>query len=268
MSISVLEPQVSVKSVNFVITPYMQEVINGSMLGDGCVSYTNNKTSARFVLNTACEQYSDYLLSQLPGFSQSLYEIKEYADNIYYRIEKGSKQFLAMREEWYPAQANGTAYKEVPFGLELTPTTVLHWYLGDGHKDINGYFIKLHTEGFKAKDVELLALKLSQAVGIGVKTYQVNKESANPYVSYKQVYISGKNNVAKFLEYIGECPFAQYRHKWVNGLKAREAFNTPQVTDFVDVPKVKTPKRLKLVGTIDNPKTGTKAFKLYNVTSV
>ena len=257
---------------NFTITPYMQEVINGSMLGDA--SFIKQKRNgmtctATFTLTTACEQYSDYLLKQLPGMRQLLANISAYPDNIYYQVHKTNKQFIAMREEWYPAQANGTSYKEVPFGLELTPTTVLHWYLGDGHKNKDGYFIQLHTEGFKAKDVEMLALKLSDAVGIPVKTHQLNLTSENPYVSYKVVYISGKANVAKFLEYIGECPFAQYRHKWVDGLSAKEAKFTPNASVTAGSVEPKKPLAMrKLVSTSIDNKTGRKAFKLYNVKSI
>jgi hypothetical protein len=254
---------------DFTISAYMQEVINGSMLGDASITEKKeqgNVYSAAFSLTTACEQYSDFLLKQLPGMRQILINAAAYPGNIYYQVNKCNKQFLAMREEWYPSQANGKAYKEVPFGLELTPTTVLHWYLGDGHKDKGGYYIKLHTEGFKAKDVEMLALKLSNAVGIPVKAHQLNLTSENPYVSYKVVYISGKANVAKFLDYIGDCPFAQYRHKWVDGLTAREAKFTPNalVTAGTMEPKVMR----KLVSTTIDKTTNRKAFKLYNVKSI
>jgi hypothetical protein len=52
--------------------------------------------------------------------------------------------------------------KIVPKNLELTPLTLLIWFLDDGTVRKNARQIKLHTDGFYKQDVEFLISKLSE----------------------------------------------------------------------------------------------------------
>jgi len=142
------------------------EVINGLMLGDGCLSKTS-KLSARltfsgknlhiiknYFTNLKFSYWSGSLLIKPPGSKQA----KLYKSN---RLKSHSyKELLDIRNKWY------THRKIIPDDLILTPIVCYWWYIGDGcfnkpnKRIINSCKISLCTECFSKNENEKLVIKL------------------------------------------------------------------------------------------------------------
>ncbi len=77
------------------------------------------------------------------------------------------QELLQLREKWY-TKINGKTQKLVPRDLELTPTTLLFWYLGDGclvrrkNDKTRVPFIVLATNCFIEEDIYFLISKLKE----------------------------------------------------------------------------------------------------------
>jgi hypothetical protein len=77
------------------------------------------------------------------------------------------------------------------------------WYIGDGELERKDGYIKLHTDCFLKSEVDFLCNLLTD---FEAKSSIKGKDQ---YI----IYIPRKN-VKKFLNYIGDCPFKDYEHKW------------------------------------------------------
>ncbi|MFX0095283.1 MAG: hypothetical protein ACFFBD_26350, partial [Candidatus Hodarchaeota archaeon] len=58
--------------------------------------------------------------------------------------------------------------KGVPWTINLTPTSLLHWLMGDG---CFGNEVTFHTQGFHLSDVIFLALQLRWKVGVRARLF-------------------------------------------------------------------------------------------------
>jgi len=69
------------------------------------------------------------------------------------------RELLHLRDKWYK-EKKGKTIKVVPRDLELTSTTLLFWYLGDGslirrrNDETRVPHIAFATNGFSKKDVK------------------------------------------------------------------------------------------------------------------
>ena len=219
----------------FILTPYINDVIIGELLGDGCI-YKSGITSGGFVNSTSRRKYLEWLYLHIfkdAGVEIMKEGIKEEIINprvgftmkkpsICYRARTLSYlQFGVFRSKWYP---NDT--KVVPDNLIITPTVLLHWYLGDGsiHKAIGhnpkrgktAYiykYVHLHTNGFTYEQCQMLAGKLNMlGFDFGVKRH-VTRGIVNYQLRLNKPAVNNK----KFFEYMGNCPdFIKdvYGYKW------------------------------------------------------
>jgi hypothetical protein len=221
-SVTTVKP--SLKKSPLTINQQQHEFIEGLIASDAYLTPNGvpSQANSNFRVNTASEDFSDYIVKQLPFLNQAMLNVEAFTLGYCFATYKQNSIFNSYRDRWYIKQADGSYYKEIPFDFNITPTSLLAMYLGDGSKNINNYSIRLHTEGFKRKDTKLLSYMISDAVGVPTKINHINKVSDNPYVGYDIIYISGRANVQTFLEYIGDCPVNQYRHKWLTGLTAQE----------------------------------------------
>lgn len=78
----------------------------------------------------------------------------------------------------------------------------MYWFLGDGELESNHGYIKLHTNSFSKNECEKLCKKLKFES-------KLQRKKENEYL----VSIPRKA-VSKFLDFIGDCPVADYEHKW------------------------------------------------------
>jgi DNA-binding XRE family transcriptional regulator len=117
-----------------------------------------------------------------------------------------------LREKWY--KRVGDKYvKRIPLDIQITPATLLHWYLGDGslRRDLrtpnSRPCVRLSTEGFIREDIELLIRKLND---IGLEFYSVpklNKDKKTGYTLYSKT-----SSVFKFFRLIGLEPIKEIKH--------------------------------------------------------
>lgn len=219
----------------FILTSYIKDVIVGELLGDGSI-YKSGTTSGGFVNSTSRKKYLEWLyldifkragietmkegITTTTSNPRDNFTIKQ--DTISYRARTLSYlQFGEFRKKWYPNDN-----KIVPDDVIITPTVLMHWYLGDGsihrkigHNKLRGktsYIYKnvyLHTNGFKIKECELLADKL---ISIGFE-FKVVRHNSNGVINYQLKLMKPAENNEKFFSYMGDCPIELtdiYGYKW------------------------------------------------------
>lgn len=174
----------------------LAELLNGGAIGDGYIG-SNSTFSAYYTQTNKHEDFIQWLSVQFHnlGVNGSIHKnVQERwgkERTSYTFCSRNYSDFLAFQKMWYP---NGK--KIVPQDLELTPSLLLFWYLGDGYlsSSENVRPIILCTNGFSDKDVELLVRKLAD-----LEIYSRRQPSRNT------IYIN--STVAlDFLKIIGECP--------------------------------------------------------------
>jgi len=192
----------------------LRQILEGELLGDGCLSRTKQCINAMFQYKTSNLQYSEYVKSLFNIFDPS----NDYDHSQYTHLEratgyswytKTNPSLTEIYDRWYP-----DGIKIVPRDLELTPLVCLHWYIGDGCLETNHktkqQYIELHTQGFNESNIDLLVQKLNDLGFIARKAKaKLNKLG---HMTYK-ITISSKS-MTKFLKYIGKCPVESYEYKW------------------------------------------------------
>lgn len=186
------------------LNKFQIEILNGSLLSDGCITKVPKCINYYWTQTTKYSEYADYLQECINIFSnRSVVKPvsrvfpngKTYNTAGAFTIKtKTSEFFTNYRELWYPS-----GIKTVPDNIILTPTTVLHWYLGDGNLDqING--ISLCTDSFSQYDNQRLVDLL-------------NKITIAKLTNKNRIHIPNKG-VWEFLQYIGKCPVECFEYKW------------------------------------------------------
>jgi DNA-binding XRE family transcriptional regulator len=194
------------------------EVINGTLLGDASISVHLNKYY-RYSLTAKSKEFLEWVSKIFSSFGIPTYiTLNNKITNVYslgfYINARGISELMKLREKWY-TKVNGKTVKIVPKDLELTPTTLLFWYLGDGslvrrRNDENRVpHISLATNSFSREDVEFLQEKLKR---LGLNFYVVTsnrksgfgKECKTEYVLFSK---TKDETVFRFFKLIGlECP--------------------------------------------------------------
>ena len=109
-------------------------------------------------------------------------------------ITQTTVQLYREYKKWYEKKI-----KRIPTTLRLTPTTVLHWYVGDGSASKNA--LTLNTQSFNKKDHKILQELLRKTIGVKVRI--------QPYVGWRypqktlyKLCITSKTNINKIFEYL------------------------------------------------------------------
>lgn len=134
-----------------------REIIEGELLGDGCIRNRHDTPTSAFCYNCSKGGYRNWLyrLLQNEGFkvrTGNRYDKKR----TQYNIE--TKQYRCLRElydRWYPG---GT--KTVPEDLELTSVRLRQWYIGDGTRTDSG--LRIYAYNFEGEQLERLADQLGE----------------------------------------------------------------------------------------------------------
>jgi len=189
------------------------EVLDGEMLGDGCLSLRKRYKNA----------YIEWHLKRLGHVELLCHEFENLDPSFHTRYDnkngwklwtKCNPGLTQQYKRWYPNKV-----KIVPRDLELTPLVCYHWYIGDGYFSKN-HAIDLYSLGFTKEDNEYLITLLSK-IGISGTLRITNKyESGEKYFIFL-----GKMEAKKFLEYIGPCRTQDYNYKWTEN--DEELFITP-----------------------------------------
>jgi len=189
------------------ISSELIEIIEGNLLGDGCLVPTKNQafyqhgSSQVEYLIYLCKKFEEEGLMTPKGYPKR-YQHKNNKAVYYNMYSKSNICLRKLYDKWYPH-----GFKIVPKDLELTSTKVLYWFIGDG--STNGREgISLHSQGFTKEENIILQDKLLEYVGIRSSLH--SKVSGSGYT----IYIPKKyKNI--FYDYIGECPVKCYKYKWI-----------------------------------------------------
>jgi hypothetical protein len=209
------------------LTSYELEVLEGGLLGDGCLPKVRNGNSY-YSYGSSSYQHVKFVFDQLKRLATKAGIVK--SDVFDKRTNKTYTKysfrtqcnvvFSELRDRWY------RDIKIVPHDLVLTNTVCLHWYIGDGclQKSGQSQSIKLATNCF---DVELQKAILLK----GLASYEprVTKVAEGQCV----IFISRKH-IPKFLNFIGDSPFSDYDYKW----DYREYINSPPTEIKSRIPEV------------------------------
>lgn len=188
-------------------------IIEGGLLGDGCISkhgvYLQEAKDKKYLewlgklLNKNGIKYKIVPTKSKSSYSKSRKPF--YRLYTYY-----CPAFLELQERWYISSNKGKRIKRIPNSIKLTPTTLLHWYLGDGNfkrdrrKPPKGGrpCIRMCTDGFLKKDIELLLKKLKETLGLTFYPLpKLNKDKERGYILH--LY---PRDLFKFFELIGLNP--------------------------------------------------------------
>jgi len=198
------------------------EIINGTLLGDSSIKFDNfnykkyNKKYFSYKIVAKDRKFLEWIEMLFKKFKiHNCWISRDNNKNsaifaLWFYINK-YPEFLSLREKWYIERLNKHAQKIIPRDLELTPTVLLHWYLGDGSlirrkNDKNIVpFIVLATNTFSKEDINFLIQKLKE---LDLKFYPVKYKSGFTkkecgYCLYSNTQDETPFN---FFKLIGDCP--------------------------------------------------------------
>ncbi|MDI6807046.1 MAG: helix-turn-helix domain-containing protein [Candidatus Aenigmarchaeota archaeon] len=191
------------------------ELINGTVLGDASIRVDKNKY-CYYSLNAKDKNFLKWIKRLFENFNIPTYitlnnaTSKVFALGFYINARQKIK-LLSLRRRWYKKE-NGKTQKIVPKDLELTPMTLLFWFLGDGtlirrKNDPNRVpFVVLATNTFSKEDIDSLIQKLKE---LGLSFYPVKYKSGftRKDCGYCLYSNTQDGTLFRFFKLIGfECP--------------------------------------------------------------
>jgi len=185
-----------------------KEYIDGFLLGDGGVGIDRRMKSkkARYRCSLEYREFCKYLIGFFKGTVSKYNSIKMkqgfFFEGSTLYSEEAYKQYI----RWYPKNKTGKRLKQIPNDVEITPISVMMWYLGDGSlvkpEDNSTVMLRLSTDGFLKEGVLLLAKKLND---IGIKCHRNNDN---------RIMVDARG-IPAFFNYIGRTsPVKCYDYKF------------------------------------------------------
>jgi len=188
------------------LTDEQKEIIDGILLGDGCLYIPKNGKNASLRFLAKNKDHVEYIFKYFKDFC-NFDDIKsrKYFDKrtskiyqSYYFFTKSKIDFTEIYYKWYK---NGKK-RLVPKNIILSKKILLTWYIDDGclHKDGR---LSLSTDCFDEESVKNLVSKLSNFSA----KYEIRKNNSIKIIIPR---IKSKD----FLNFIGKCPIKSYDYKW------------------------------------------------------
>lgn len=203
------------KNKSVLLTDIQNQVINGSLLGDGTISINkNNYLNGYFSYSSTSFQHTNYIYEYLKEYCiKDISVAKVDGKNDVFRFNtKSLGLFSDIWNKWYKIQNNKHYKYYIPNDLKLTPLICLVWYIGDGglrtrttNRNYPSQTLSLATNNFKKECIEdILIPQLS------------NFDAYIEPTTNKEQYLTTipRRKIKDFLDYIGECPFDDYKYKW------------------------------------------------------
>jgi hypothetical protein len=181
------------------LSKIQNDIMIGSMLGDGCVRQKNSQAAthrhrqcARFRLKMklASVEYVNYIAHALSPFSRNVsftksrkpkregnkvYSSNEWVEQCYFHTIN-HPIFARFRNKWYEG-----SHKIVPPNIKINNRILANWFCQDGSNEQNQRRISLWTLSFSDDDAYLLASKLNYS-GIRCDVY---KNRNKPFIRSK-----------------------------------------------------------------------------------
>lgn len=187
------------------LTSEQEQILNGLLLGDGCLFLGKSNINPLLTVARA-EKDLEYLKFQANIFNNlcsgegiiksNKHDKKSNKIYIGYKFRTRALKILKPYYKlWYP-----NSKKIVPFNLKITPLTMAHWFCDDGcislKKDRNGHkskamILKLSTNSFTKEEVEFLHHLLSNRYG---NLFTICKDSLDWYKKKNPYYKDGNKN--------------------------------------------------------------------------
>lgn len=213
-----------------------REFLEGALLGDGHVTKPRGQ-SCQFSYTTSKRSHAEYVHEQLKRMvvneckdgpvESHTYDERTEKTYTSYRVRAiCNLSFYHLRNRWYPE-----GKKVVPSDVELTPLTMLLWYIGDGAllTPNRSQYIKLCTNGFPKDNIEQVLLPKMQQ-------YEASLVKSTP--SQWWIYIP-RRKIETFLSFIGDCPVSDYTYKWEVRPYKYKGVELNGMSDYADVyPKI------------------------------
>lgn len=185
------------------ISSKLMDIVKGCLMGDGCV----HKRDGYLVLEMSNKDYLYYLDDQFGYIGRG---VRETRSSDYQKDRRGFENPKALyewstrphptikqlRSRWYRKE------KVWPDDINLSPTILKHWYVGDGTFDSKG---RIRISSIKESDLDK------------VSKYFVSSGLPEPKRSSHQFYWSVSNTELLF-DYIGE-PLPGFEYKWPDRYK-------------------------------------------------
>ncbi len=182
-------------------------LLDGFLLGDGSILFTNKSKNKMPVLSTS-SKHREYLewLQQYSLFNDRPIWLSDYIDKrtkqLYkgFWIRSGSSQYLLeQRNRWYP-----DGKKRLPYDININQETLLIFYLDDGSTASTGG-LYLAADDLSFEEAETLIYKINLFTNLNLS---IHKNGNNP-----RLYIS-KSQASDFLNIIGDYPVSCFDYKW------------------------------------------------------
>lgn len=189
-----------------------EDVLYGSMLGDGSILRRNKNGLASFSKCNIGYDHIVYIGNKILGHNCEN-RIYEYQPKLSKRpafkfTTLCCDRFLLEYNKWYPK-----GKKIVPKDLKLTPGIILHWFMDDGHSSWrnsqkNRTIIGLSTESFTKHDCEFLSENLYR---LGIETRLGKSHGGYGF----KIFVRSESN-RSFFDLIGQCPIEipSMKYKW------------------------------------------------------
>ncbi|MFB9824231.1 helix-turn-helix domain-containing protein [Halobaculum roseum] len=170
------------KTADLDFNPYQVSLIQGELLGDGCL-HRRTDEGCFFQLSTTTESHAVRLIENLP---ESLFpdgQPNKFTRENHFNGEdytmwtvtsRPQSRFEQLYEDWYEVREENNR-KVVPEAFTLDRTALLHWYWGDGScsiRDRGAPRVSFATHGFPEASVEHLRSELDR---LGYDNYAVEQ---------------------------------------------------------------------------------------------
>lgn len=161
----------SSKIVDLDFNPYHISLVQGELLGDGCLH--RREDGCFFQLSTTTETHALRLIENLPDDLFPQEQPNEFTRTNHFTDEdytmwtvtsRPQSLFGQLYEDWYEVREENNR-KIVPEGFALNRTAILHWYWGDGScsiRESGAPRVSFATHGFPDTSVEHLQSELDR----------------------------------------------------------------------------------------------------------
>lgn len=190
MTLSEQKPKPQIRGVwpDYIISPSQFNLLEGHMLGDGCMILYGNSKNPHLVIDRSIKdidyiRYSNDIFQDITSAKISYYDnSKKFIQNgkIYKLCRFHTRSCPYLLKDYYRWYPNGK--KIVPKDLQLTPLIVAIWFCDDGFarlrgKNKNRIHMRFCSEGFTKEENEFLAKLLTDFCGETVITNPISKGS-------------------------------------------------------------------------------------------
>lgn len=194
------------KNINVPLSDQVQEIILGSLLGDGSLKIHKEYKNARFFFRHSGMQkeYFFWKVNQLKEISSLKCVFKQkgdgYSKNNKFRYQSKALELLT---EIYQL-----THKRKKFCIrrkwlnKMTSLSLAIWWFDDGSIIANGRKGVLCTDGFKEESVKVLARYLQVVWKIKTKVAPVKKQQDSKQKKYWRIWFYATSEFKKFLRII------------------------------------------------------------------